>query len=140
MRSKVGTPQGSVLSPQLANIVLDKLDKFIQSKHDELHIGKSRKKNPIYIKYENERKYYKLRDPARARKALIEKRKIPKFDMFDPNFKRYLYVRYADDFILLITNTYKAAVKLKNEIAKFLKEECGLELNIEKTTITNTRR
>jgi retron-type reverse transcriptase len=45
VKTNIGTPQGSVLSPLLANIVLDRLDKFIESKREELHFGTKRKDN-----------------------------------------------------------------------------------------------
>jgi len=66
-------------------------------------------------------------------------RKLTKFDTHDSGFRRSLYLRYADDFVVLMASTLEQAMKLKNKIALFLWEECGLELNQLKTTITNTR-
>jgi len=140
VKSSIGTPQGSILSPLLSNIVLNKLDQYMESIHNDLNTGKKRKLNLKYASLENRRKYYKLRDPAIARQALIDMRKLSKFDMEDKGFRRSLFVRYADDFIVLMANSYSEVEKLKGQITTLLKEECGLDLNQEKTTIVNTRK
>lgn len=60
--------------------------------------------------------------------------------MHNENYRRPIYVRYADDFIVLIASTIKYAISLKEKIETFLKEVCGLELNDQITTFTNTRK
>lgn len=120
IKSVIGIPQGSILSPLLSNIVLHKLDKFMEDKNDELNVGIKRKINPAYMRLENQRKYYKTRNPQIARKALIEMRTIPKFDMFDKSFRRAIYIRYADDFIVLMAASLEQVRRLKEEIAEFL--------------------
>jgi group II intron reverse transcriptase/maturase len=139
INTEIGIPQGSILSPLLSNIVLDKLDKYIESLDGELNVGTTRKPNPAYVRLENLRKYNKIRKPSLATKDLQQLRLLPKFDMHNEDYRRTIYVRYADDFIVLLASTRKYTITLKDKIATFLKEECGLELNDQKTTITNTR-
>lgn len=139
IKTKIGTPQGSILSPLLSNIVLDKLDKYIESLDSELNVGNKRKLNPIYTRLEGRRKYYKRKHPALANKYLKQMRLLSKFDMHNEDFRRAIYIRYADDFVILLASTRKYAISLKEKITIFLKEACGLELNELKTTITKTR-
>nr|AYM32748.1 hypothetical protein DXG00_000013 [Termitomyces sp.] len=138
-KTKIGTPQGSILSPLLSNIVLDKLDKYIESLDNELNFGVKRKPNLAYMRLESLRHYHKKRNPILAREHLKKMRSLPKLDMQDENFRRAIYVRYADDFVILLASTRNYAINLKEKIANFLNEACGLELNDQKTTVTNTR-
>jgi retron-type reverse transcriptase len=139
IKTKIGTPQGSVLSPLFSNIVLDKLDKYIESLDSELNVGIKRKPNPAYTRLEGRRKYYKKKQPALANKYLQQMRLISKFDMHNEDYRRAIYIRYADDFVILLASTRKYALSLKEKISSFLKEACGLELNELKTTLTKTR-
>jgi RNA-directed DNA polymerase len=65
---------------------------------------------------------------------------------FDQNGKRarrrahlgnFILVRFADDLIILSNGTREATVKMKDEVARFLKDELRLELSQEKTAITH---
>lgn len=49
-------------------------------------------------------------------------------------------VRYADDFVVLITGTMQQAELLKAQIAAFLQNELHLELSPDKTLITDVRQ
>lgn len=48
IKSTEGTPQGSVLSPLLANIVLDELDKQVESMKVQFDKGTKRRRNKLY--------------------------------------------------------------------------------------------
>ena len=50
------------------------------------------------------------------------------------------FVRYADDWCVFITRASKRFAKeLRDQIAQFLSEECGLRLSVEKTRITHVQ-
>lgn len=53
--------------------------------------------------------------------------------------KRTPIVRYADDFVIICKSELEA-IKIKSEIAVFLKEKIGLTLSEEKTKITHIRK
>jgi group II intron reverse transcriptase/maturase len=145
IKTKIGTPQGSILSPLLSKIVLDKFYKYIESLDSELNVGTSRRRNKEYQKLESSRAYYKTKsksknpNPEKARELLKEMRKLTKYDMHDPKYPRSMFVRFADDFVILLASTRDFAISIKEKVTVFLKEHCGLELNQNKTTIINTR-
>ena len=55
----------------------------------------------------------------------------------DPNYRRLEYIRYADDFIVLVSGSFKDANYIKNNIKDYIKANCGLELNQNNTVIYN---
>ena len=57
-------------------------------------------------------------------------------DTHDPNYRRSMYIRYADDFVFLLEGPIKEAKEIKEKIKNFLDEHIGLELNDAKTTVT----
>ena len=60
-------------------------------------------------------------------------------NMFDPNFKHLIYLRYADDFVILIIGSIDEAKHIKHMVADCLNKKCGLELYKDKTLITATK-
>lgn len=50
---------------------------------------------------------------------------------------KYQYVRYADDWIILINGNEMLAIKIKNFISHWLKENLDATLSVEKTSITH---
>jgi len=137
--SKTGTPQASVLSPLLANIVLHELDKYLVEKlMPENTRGARRRTNSEY----NAVAY--ARDPKNLKSTVEEKivalqlmRKITRMDTRDPNYRRSMYIRYADDFVYLFEGPKEEAIVIRDRIKQFLIENTGLELNVEKTVISH---
>lgn len=134
----IGTPLGNVASPTLANIVLDKLDKFMQKNKDRFETGKSRMLNKEYLALRNRRSYTK--DADEKKRLWIKMRSISATNRYDPNFKRMLFIRYADDFVILMRGNLEEANRMKRHVKDFLMKHTGLELNDEKTLVTSTRK
>jgi retron-type reverse transcriptase len=92
------TPQGSIVSPILANIFLHRLDEYIlklkqifdkgvraprskESRYFEYHINKARKEGNFVLE----------------RQLIAQITEVPATDFGSVSYKRLCYVRYADD-------------------------------------------
>ncbi|KAJ1566187.1 hypothetical protein HK096_000005 [Nowakowskiella sp. JEL0078] len=138
VKQDVGTPQGSILSPLLSNIALHLLDVHLEEVvKPSFERGKTSKANTLYNKLMVLK--YKASDEGTRRDLRKRLRVIPSKDPMDSSFRRMLYLRYADDFIILVNAPYSEAVQLRQRVATFLGDTCGLELNMEKTIINSVR-
>jgi hypothetical protein len=63
--------------------------------------------------------------------------KVKSKDRVDPNYKKLIYIRYVDNFIVGLIGSRKDSVYTKNKIRIFLNENLKLIFNNEKTFITN---
>jgi group II intron reverse transcriptase/maturase len=138
----IGTPQGGVLSPTLANIYLDKLDKYVESLKREYERGKEKRDNPEYKRLAERKRKLVKRGETRTkefREIIREMRKLPSGDPYDENFIRIRYIRYADDWIIGLSGSKKLAEEIKEKVKTFLRDELKLQLSEEKTKITNAR-
>ena len=135
-----GTGQGSVCSPILANIYLDKLDRYMEQVIERDNLGKYRKQNPEYTKARRKLKKAKASGDTGVVKSAVKKLKsTPSTDVMDSGFRRVRYVRYADDFVIGTISDKAYAAALKSEISDFLGNVLHLRLNDEKTKITNAK-
>lgn len=105
-----GTPQGGILSPLLANIVLNELDWWVGSQWDNI---------PTKFNYKQKgNKHVALRNT---------------------NLKEMQIVRYADDF-KIFCRCEKDAIKIFHGIKNWIKERLKLNINEEKSKIVNLKK
>lgn len=113
-----GTPQGGLISPLLANIVLNELDWWIAGQWEEF---------PTQYPYKTEfacgtcrgNKYVALRKSSDLKEVYI--------------------VRYADDF-KLFCRTKQDADRIFIAVKQWLKERLNLDISPEKSKVVNTKR
>jgi len=134
-----GVPQGGVISPILSNLVLDKLDKYVEQILIPTYTqGKRRKTYPPYVALTKSAwQARKMGDRESAQHYNQLAQRIPSRDPNDPNFHRLWYCRYADDFLLGYVGSKSEAEDIKHQITTFLRDTLSLELSQEKTLITH---
>jgi len=136
-----GVPQGSICSPILSNILLDKFDQFVESALIPHYTrGKSRKNAQAYkhlMAQATQR--FKPGQKEAALKIRKQAQRLPSRDPHDPDFRRLKYIRYADDFALAFIGPKSEAEEIKRQLATFLANELKLNLSEEKTLITHAR-
>lgn len=145
-----GMPQGGIVSPILANIYLDKLDKYVKEYIQHFDKGTKRRPGKESNNLANERKrtvrkLKKVKDGtekaalvARLKAIEQERAAFPSGDEMDESYRRLKYIRYADDFILGVIGSKEEAQRIKEDIKSFLSASLALELSEEKTLITHT--
>ena len=113
LRTDNGTPQGGIVSPLLSNIVLSAIEeRYERWTYHRTKLHPHRKRNGVVA-------------AAGARRTDREAGRCV-----------FLPVRYADDFILLVSGTKEEALAEKSALADYLRETTGLELSPEKTKVT----
>lgn len=119
MYPTMGTPQGGIISPLLANIVLNELDRWVESNWEN---------NPVAYKYS-----------VRLNSNGCEIKSHGYRAMRSTNLKEMYITRYADDF-RIFCRTKADAEKTKIAITLWLKERLKLEVSQEKTRVVNVKR
>lgn len=157
--SKIGTPQGSVVSPILCNIYLHELDIFINKseKLEKFRSAKAATANPKFkallsvSKEEDEKaknikinkgklKYWKFLHKLRVSKLKLAEKKNVNRVIFKGKNRRIAYVRYADDFIIFVWGTKNDCLEIKKLVKNFLKGNLDLDLSEEKSHITYLKK
>ena len=143
-----GSPQGSGVSPILANIYLNELDEFMARMKKSFDKGdtRSRKVHKDHDKvrwaYRKAQKNLEIERTEANLAAFKEARKVmlstPHLDEMDENYKRLQYNRYADDFLISITGSKQDAENIKEQVKIFLKDKLNLTMSEEKTHVTHS--
>lgn len=105
-----GVPQGGILSPLLANVVLNELDWWISNQWET---------------FQSHKQYKGPSERYRALRAT--------------GLKKVFIVRYADDF-KLFCKTRSEAERIYIAVQKWLMERLGLEISPEKSKIVNLKK
>lgn len=149
-----GTPQGGIVSPILANIVLHELDVWLETQmgvnpppqtQNELKV----RFNPEYRRLQSRINKIKLcldgirpipkkTTREKLQQELKEKLRLRKLQPCSLPRKVTYYVRYADDFVVILCNASKTeANQMKTAITKWMQANLGLNLNQDKTHVTH---
>ena len=114
-----GTPQGGILSPLLANIVLNELDWWIASQWEAM---------PTKTQFKTRCNSSGTEIRSHAYRALRRSK-----------LKEVHAVRYADDF-KIFCSSHEEAVRIFHATEKWLKDRLGLDISPEKSKVVNLKR
>ena len=132
-----GIPQGSIISPLLANIFMSTLDKKVEELKAEFDRGLKSGTSAIAANFHSKICRAKRKgDLILVKKLSKEARNFPATNFEDPNFKKLSYIRYADDWIIGIKGTLAETQIILNEVKNCL-NDMGLTLSTAKTKVTN---
>ncbi len=129
------------LSPLLANVYLDKLDKFVETTLTPVYTrGERRRVNPPYGTLQRRAsELRKIGKQGEAETLRHQMQLLPSLDPTDSGYRRMRYLRYADDWLIGYSGPRNEAEEIKHQVGAFLKETLHLTLSEEKTLLTHAR-
>ena len=143
-----GTPQGGIISPLLANIYLQELDKFVMKLKSEFDTPGVGQITPEYRELHNEIKRLSHRltkvTGEEREMALAEykpkRQKLMTIPCTAQTDKKLKYVRYADDFLIAVKGNREDCQWIKSKLAEFIGDTLKMELSEDKTLITHSSK
>lgn len=143
-----GCPQGGIVSPILANIYLNELDKFAEKTAEEFFRPKDKVRNTEYgtkaarigtakKRLASSKGQKKIELQSQIKLMRSELLKIPYASKTDKVMK---YIRYADDFLIGIKGDKEDCIRIKQLFAEFVSQTLKMELSDEKTLITHSNQ
>ena len=156
----VGTPQGSIISPILCNIFLDKLDKFVlkELKPRYERTAGSRKISEEYLDATSRWKdnlWSDVKDTARElapkvpyrilvrslEKVRVENAKAEDVPYYEKSDVRLTYARYADDLLVGLRGDKDTAKRIVQEIVGFCEgDSLRMQINAEKSGVRHVHQ
>ena len=162
-KPRCGLPQGGELSPVLRNIVLHELDIYMERLKERFDKRENRVQTIEYERVGGQQRvchkeksssgpsrasghaedrvgimryYRKGGDRLKAERKMGDgKLSVKKMDV---RYKKLMYIRYADEILVLVRGSRKEAEMIKKELKNALRILCEAELDEEKTVITNS--
>lgn len=164
-----GVPQGGLASPILFNIYMHEFDMFIRheltqeienlnkqqgrnekkarNKDYDLISGRTQSKRRTYLRLKGKKKFIelgpeektKLLEVRKELQDLIKTRSMLPSIRADHRKYRIVYIRYADDFIILTNGKKDFGYWIKDKLQVWLTKNLKLELSPSKTKITNLK-
>jgi group II intron reverse transcriptase/maturase len=153
--TRVGTPQGGIVSPILANIYLHEMDRYVEETYGANQQAKQTQKeryarvNPEYQRLQGA--IQRVREMLAGKRTpdasceelreqliqLLAQRKHTPY-VKEPIKPKITYARYADDWVIVLRNLPRAkAQEIKDDLTRWLWENLRLVLSPEKTLITH---